>query len=595
VKDGQGRIVFEILSNNKKVTIPPSIHPNGMAYRWKGEDLLNYDLEKLPELPPSFISNVKHALQCHSPSTQFDGKKIINGRFDALQSKCGELIKEGKPVDAAVRELVSFDKENHEVAYFEDHTEQYHTEPFTNALKMYTSCLDSFNKRHMERSEEYEIPMLASAIDEVAKEAVSKKKVLQKEIDVKKEGNLTDFDYNLTKESGVLYDIQKFVLSNSFIKQPSFALSAALCLVGTLIGRKLSFSGNATNLYALNVAPSGSGKDAPQQCLKSIFVSLRLENYLGSGDYVSDASLMDTLPSSPVRLDIIDEASGLLKSVNKGANTYDGKMADILCELYTSSSSKFLGRALANGEVRGQVDRPCVSLLMSTTPRGFQESLTIKAVEKGLLGRTLIFQGNSDNPAERVARFTDLKEDAKMHLKELSNFEPLSTTECIIGDIEQKVHIMEADEEASVLLDAYFLEVDTLRRSQNEDSLQLPIIARMFQQLCKIAAIHSASRSLDFIVRKVDVEFAYKLVKANLKHFSYMLNNYIHDSTEDEYIDRVKGYLKRNGDRTIKQILGSVRSNLATSKRRSILEMAVKTELIGTTFSGNKMYYTVDK
>jgi hypothetical protein len=301
---------------------------------------------------------------------------------------------------------------------------------------------------------------------------------------------------------------------------------------------------------------------------------------------------MDTLPVSPVRLDIIDEASGLLKSVNKGANTYDGKMADILCELYTSSSSKFLGRSLANGEVRGQVDRPCVSLLMSTTPRGFQESLTIKAVEKGLLGRTLIFQGVMDSAAERVARFIDIDEKAKMYLKEIANFEPEKDSSFVLGNIEQKVKIMEADEEASKLLDELFREVDDMRRSQNEDSLQLPIIARMFQQLCKLAAIHSIARSLDFIVNVDDVKFGWEMVKHNLSHFTYMLETCIHDSNEDEYIQKVRGYLKRNGDKTLRDILNSVRSKLPTSKRRSILEMAKESGLINTTYNGNKLYLT---
>jgi hypothetical protein len=196
------------------------------------------------------MSNIKHALQCQSPSTEFDGKKVINGRFDALQSKCGELISKRIPLDDAIRQLVEYDRNEHETPYFEDHTEQYHTEPFTNALKMYTSCLDTFNKKHMEKSEEYEIPITASAVNLVYEEEISKKKVLQKETEEKGNGHLmTDMSYKLTKKDGVLYDIQKFVLSNSFIKQPDFALSAALTLIGTLIGRKVTFSGNATNLY----------------------------------------------------------------------------------------------------------------------------------------------------------------------------------------------------------------------------------------------------------------------------------------------------------------------------------------------------------
>lgn len=406
---------------------------------------------------------------------------------------------------------------------------------------------------------------------------------------------MTDMSLNLTAKDGVLYDLQKFVLSNSFIKQPSFALSASLALIGTLIGRKVMFNGNATNLYILNVAPSGAGKDAPQQCVKNIIIDLKLDSYLGSGDYVSDASLMDALPSNPVRLDIIDEASGLLTSVNKGANTFDGKMADILCELYTSSSSKFLGRALANGEIKGAVERPCVSLLMSTTPRGFSDSLTIKAVEKGLLGRTLIFQGNPHNPAERVAEFTTLNAKAQTQLREIASFEPPKKDGFKIGGITQEVQLLTADKEGGIYLDQIFKEFDNLRRDQGEDSLDLPIIARMFQQLCKLAAIHSISRGLDFIVNKDDVDFAYKLVKLNLKNFGVVLKENVHDSFEDAYIDKVRTYLDRNGKKSMRQILKGIRNNLSTSKRRATIEMMAKLGMITATYiKGDMLYENAD-
>ena len=36
----------------------------------------------------------------------------------------------------------------------------------------------------------------------------------------------------------------------------------------------------------------------------------------------------------------------MLKSVNRGGATYNAKMADILAELYTTSTSIFLGRQM---------------------------------------------------------------------------------------------------------------------------------------------------------------------------------------------------------------------------------------------------------
>ena len=84
------------------------------------------------------------------------------------------------------------------------------------------------------------------------------------------------------------------VLDNSFIAQPEFAYSAALAAMSTLIGRKVIFRNLAPNVYLLNIAPSGAGKDAPLQSPKRWLIDIGADSLLGAGDYVSDASLMDS-------------------------------------------------------------------------------------------------------------------------------------------------------------------------------------------------------------------------------------------------------------------------------------------------------------
>ena len=401
---------------------------------------------------------------------------------------------------------------------------------------------------------------------------------------------------NLPKTYGLIKEITDFILASSFIKQPSLAISASLGLVATLICRKLVFSGNAPNLYVLNVAPSGSGKDAPQQCVKNILIDLNLTHLLGAGDYVSDASLMDSLPQLPVRLDIVDEASGLLKAVNKGGNTFDGKMADILCELYTSSNSRFLGRQLANGETRGQVDRPGVSLLMSTTPRGFQESISIKAVEKGLLGRTLIFEGDPLNPAERVKDFPQISPSIREKVMSLASIES-AVSDTQIGGISQKVIEIQSDADATKLLDAVFYEIDGMRRNEPQDSLRLPIIARMFQQVCKIALVAAASRDPQgqIEVKTIDVNFAYDLVKINLSTFDRYLVDNIHDTESDAYTAKVHQYLLRGNGKSLRDITKNLRSNLTTTQKRAILQQMVDLGMVYVTLDkgGKSVYHGV--
>ena len=72
-----------------------------------------------------------------------------------------------------------------------------------------------------------------------------------------------------------------YILKNSYIEQPAFAFSAALSLIATLSGRKFEFEGVAPNLYLLNVAPSGSGKNAPQEKSRKFSLMQNVTIYWG--------------------------------------------------------------------------------------------------------------------------------------------------------------------------------------------------------------------------------------------------------------------------------------------------------------------------
>ena len=388
--------------------------------------------------------------------------------------------------------------------------------------------------------------------------------------------------HHLPTSTSLLNDIQENILANSFVKQPEFAFSASLAFIATLAARKFVFSGLCSNLYLLNVAPSGSGKDAPQQKLKEYFLDLKADNLLGAGDYVSDASLMDTLSFKPVRLDIMDEAGGILRSINSGKAEYNSKMADVLAELYTSSNSKFLGRQTAEG-VKGECYRPNVSILASTTPTGFQEGVTRRAIEKGLLGRFLIFQGSGTNPAERISKFTRLSADALDRMRYILSMKPEESGERI-GNIPQQYLTIEADKKANALLDDIFAEFDQLRMESDQTSPLLPIIARLYQQMCKITLIHSVARLRVGAQPKVtveDVQFGYETILYYFHNIGKIVENNVHDSFQERLISQVKEYiLKKGGEVTKKQLTDKTRSMNRRQREQLVLDMVDAGELV---------------
>lgn len=576
-----GEMVIELLSNNKKTTIPPSVHPNGSTYEWcaEGYDLLEAKKDELPMLPPALFASVEQKLLLKFPDMQKVGStgKLHSGRNDALVSLCGKLIAEQVPLQEAIQKLIEEDERLHDPPLFTDTTENYHTEPQTNALQLYSNVLESINRRRFRDSKEYEVPVAKCITAEEIVEAKreSEGKLIRME-DLKRRSQ------GLPSANGVLEKLQSNILSCSWVKQPSFAFSASLVFLSTIISRKVVFQGMSPNLYVLNIAASGSGKDAPQKKVQEFLIDANAEHLLGAGDYVSDASLMDGLSSKPVRLDIMDEAGGILRTVNDGRSEYNSKMADVLAELYTSSTSKYLGRATADG-LKGSCYRPNVNILASTTPTGFQEGVSLKAIEKGLLGRFLIFYGDKDQPAERLKSLPHIDTNTLNRIRFWVGYKPEENNEQVINGITQEVTELKASEEANERLDKIFYEFDDLRRSKPHTDPSLPIIARLYQQMVKITMIHACSRANMSVptIEIEDVEFGYLTIKHYYETIQDVLQKHIFNNSNEKNKLRVLNVIKELDYASKRDIYNSTR-DLTKRERDSILEELIELGFIDT-------------
>jgi len=586
-----GQMVIEILSTGKKTHLPPSIHPNGTEYKYTSDESLNtINKSSLPILPPALLSHIGSKLRLSFPDlVESTGSKFISGRNDALSSLCGILIQEQVPLDEAIKRLIQFDNENNEPPLFTDAEEMRHTEPFTNALTFYSNHLSSINvKRHRE-SKFYEIPLTASAINAELKEEAKRIKEgkSQRQESIKSSQMNESLPVNIVKKTplptpkGVMKNIYDNILACSWVKQPNLAFSASLSLMSTLVSRKVTFGGMSPNLYVLNIAPSGSGKDAPQQKLKEYIIDMNADNLLGSGDYVSDASLMDSLPTNPVRLDIMDEAGGILRTVNSGKGEYNGKMADVLAELWSCGNGYYMGRALAEG-TKGSCYRPNVNILASTTPTGFTEGVSVSAIEKGLLGRFLIFMGDGNTRAERLKDLPRLATETLNRLKWWYSYEAPESG-ISIRNIPQRVLKLEATEAGHERLDEIFTEFDNRRRASDSNNPLLPIIARMYQQMIKVAIVHACSRSNMEIptIQVDDVNFGYQTALHYFENMEHIVENYVFDSTDEKNIVKILNAVRAGGENGITRTdLYNKTRSIKRRDREAIIQELVETEQI---------------
>lgn len=377
--------------------------------------------------------------------------------------------------------------------------------------------------------------------------------------------------YETLKVDSGLKELTDLIIANSWVKQPELAMGAAISLFAVLASRKFVYQGLAPNVYIANISPSGTGKSFPQEEVKTLLANLQAERLIGAGDYVSYASIMDTLQTKPVRLDIWDELGGILKTINKGNNEYTAKMDDILAELYTTSNSFYAGRATAEG-VKGSCYRPNVNILGSTTPTGFMEGVTKKAIDKGLLGRFLIFNGDPKQPAQRVKKRRKLSQEFMNHTRWLSSYIPEESNE-VIKDIPQLVTELHATKEADAMLDEIFSTLDTYR-IENQNAAVAPIVARLYQQMIKLVMIHAVSRTFREVpkINKHDVLFGYEMITIYADEIESIVNGLIFDSNEEKVRYEVLQLIKDNGGFMKKSELLLKTGSLNRHKRNNAID-----------------------
>tara|TARA_Y100000004_G_scaffold132042_1_gene149025 strand:+ start:2663 stop:4762 length:2100 start_codon:yes stop_codon:yes gene_type:complete len=554
-----GNIILEVLSTGKKTTIPPSVHPSGNSYTWKGESLASVKPEDLDAFPIYLIPMLKQKIKEHYPDAEeVSYNKIVQGRNDALSKECAKLVKEENDPILIISKLINFDKDNHDNPLFTDVDEFGNDHAATNAGLFFFNHLRSYNNKRFNANQTYEDIILPTEGSEGKS---------------KSEASENSNTPELPKPEGVLAAIMNYILQNSYIEQPAFCFSAALSLLATLSGRKFEFEGVAPNLYLLNVAPSGSGKNAPQEKIKEVLIDAKCDYLLGSGDYVSDASLMDGLPESPVRLDIIDEAGGMLKSVTRGGATYNAKMADILAELYTTSTSIFLGRQTSEGN-KGRALRPNVNLLCSTTPTGLSEGVTVSAIEKGLMGRFLIFIGDGNKKARRVEQPTRLDHSVLGQLQSLAAYQPDKSDKVIAGHV-QDVTILEKTDSANQMLQQAFEYFDNLRIKSDGEDVLLPIISRLYQQMLKVTMLHAISRQIysqNPIVDHNDVTFGYQTIQYFYHHMQDIINKCVFSNKNEQHLQKVLSVLEKSEEGLTKKQLSNRTRFLKKKERNELLE-----------------------
>ncbi len=200
---------------------------------------------------------------------------------------------------------------------------------------------------------------------------------------------------------GFIHDVAAFTMETAPYPNHELSFMGALCLQGVLAGRKVrDQANNRTGVFALALANSGTGKDAPRQVNSQILQDIGLGNYLGDS-FASGEGIEDRLYLDPNALFQTDEVDTLLNRMNSARDPRYESMLATLLKLYTSAGGNYPMRVRANQEPTS-IHCPNLVLFGTAIPKHFYASLNERLLTNGFFARLLIIETGRRGQGQEV-------------------------------------------------------------------------------------------------------------------------------------------------------------------------------------------------
>lgn len=553
--------IVELLSTGNQTVLPPSKHPDGYTYEWRGKSLLEIDIDDLAPLPNDFLDNVeKLVLGLNLGVSSFEQK----GRHNALVEIGSAMVGRQEPLESIVKELLEYDANNHDTPYFTDSTEAHRGKGYASAVKMVTSLIDT----HTRKGNPYE-PCKHEIDLEMSAEQIEAKAV-------KEEPRKTYPHFR-----GIAQDMFKYIYENSPVPRSRFACASVISLISITIANRIKFQGFYPNLYSLIVAPSGAGKDFPLKFPKYALMEAGQQDLIGQSNPASDTGIIKTLPNQRERLDVIDEASILFGAITNNPSAYASKMSDVYASLFTSCGDYYEGKIVgAKDKPIGQCHSPYVSMLCGMTPEALRGTFTTQLIDTGLGARFLYFVDELPKKGRRIG-------ERKPIPSNITNFIRLwrvsETNKINIASGFGGAQAVEAESNCEDMLDKIFDQIELLK--QKESGKITAILNRAYGTIMKLALIDAVSCSpfsKNIEVKDDNLLWALEFFMVNFKE----ANNFIESNVSSNQTERMRLYLedviKKEGAKgiTAKKLGRRTCGKLDMRQRKYLIDELLELELV---------------
>ncbi len=402
------------------------------------------------------------------------------------------------------------------------------------------------------------------------------------------------FPKELLRPDGMVGDIIDYILSKSIVPQPVFALSAALCAVGTLAGRKVQTNtGIRTNIYCINVGESGSGKEAPRKAIKDLFQISGCGDLASVEDIASDSAIITEMKRVQSQLFLIDEIGRFIEATknNRGASHLT-KIIDVLLKMYGNANQIYYGKSYADEEKKATIIQPNLCLLGTTVPDNLYKGLTYESASDGFLARMLFFETDDSDPEEQIdPNFLikppkELIDQIKALHKKTINMVPEGNLDVLIPNPQ----VIPKDENATEMIRDLKVYLRDLRKKLGSESKIKSIYTRTAQTAEQVALIIATGIDIDNpVITEKEMAYGISLAKYLSDQMSYIIETYMAKNDHEHEVKRILKVVRDAGSISL-QGISQKSQNLYGNVRNDILSTLIDSGQINEHSIGDGKY-----
>lgn len=504
----------ELLSAGRKSTIPPTKHrKTGKAYIWVGSPLLEvYD--KLPQLPTNYkelldaLFSIQRPVEREYIRHDYDIKPSYNDAVEALNC-CNPNCSN----EEWVQLLMAFKSEVGDAGYedarkWSSGGKSFDAGSFRSRWRSFNSHSITYGTLiHFAKQGGYTPPKRTTIQPTISMsvEDWTDRKLEAYAEQVRESTALPDFYTNAPHH---IKTICEWIVSTARYPQPIITMGAVLSFLGFYMGREFKYKGIKGNIYNINLARTGHGKEHIISCIRGLFATLEMPKLIGGSGATSDTAMLSLLKENDGKTCyIIDEFQGFMKvlSNKKSSNSREAGLVGLLLKAYTSRVISGVDYADRKERETVTISNPYLSLCSFCTPEPFFDAVGSAEAFNGFIGRLTVFeapkilpQRNKNHapeadlnvPQDIVEMLKSIKSNRKKEHHPDGSFSYHEFTE------------VATTQEAHDLLEKMNDEIDNKRREYDQDNSQMSnVIARVFEMMKKYALI--ASRGKEITVEQV--------------------------------------------------------------------------------------------